>query len=331
MKEASDHEKKLARAYTALSNLRRHSEPVSVTAVAEEAGVARSTIYGKHPEWQELLEVITKNKPSPRIEVAEVELTEARKWELQLGQLRAQVKEIGQSVLEARNQVDDVYDKLLAELHKYFILAKETPQQRAQRAEMAKDFGNLSSRLDSVLAENRQLQAEKGLPGNVVGFLKKEVIEIYPAGKRSNLLAQELNGYCYDAINVLDGYFKVPEFAPKCVYLMCGQFASGKSRWIRNHKPMVHGTVLYIDGTNHTSDMRSLFVKRLRGLAKDCRIDCCRVFATLDECLGRNGDEVRKRTQTAVPEALLRHVAETFVEVAYHEGFDAIELVGECK
>ena len=73
MKEASDHEKKLARAYTALSNLRRHSEPVSVTAVAEEAGVARSTIYGKHPEWQELLEVITKNKPSPRIEVAEVE------------------------------------------------------------------------------------------------------------------------------------------------------------------------------------------------------------------------------------------------------------------
>lgn len=328
MKELTDHEMMLKKVYAAIATLRKNRTKVTISAVAKESGIARGTLYYDHPDWKEVCEIIKRNKPSTRIILAEVELTETQKWESQLGQLHKKVNELSLSVVDARNLVDDVYAKLLAEVHKYFILAKETPQQFAKKAEIAQESANLQIRLDSALAEVRQLKSEKGLEGKLFGFPKKEVINIYQAERRSSLRVQDLNSCCYDAINALDRYFKDPEFAPTLVYVMCGQFASGKSRWIRNHQPKIHGTALYIDGTNHTTDLRALFVTRLRGLNKDCRIVCCRVFAALDECLERNRDATRKRTNMTIPEALLHHIQDTFVEVSYYEGFDAIELAG---
>lgn len=330
-KEAADHEKKLQRVYDAIAFFLQQGKKLTVSAVAAKADVARSTLYTDHPDWLEVLEVIAGKKISPRIALAEVKLTENQKWERQLGLLHSKVAELSSVVKETRNLGDTVYNQLLNELHKYFILAKETPKDRDNKSVMIKETGDLRTRLDAALAEIRQLKAEKGLQGTLLPFAKKETVNVYPADKRSTLQEKALYGYCFDAINTLDHYFKDPEFAPTLVYLMCGQFASGKSRWIKEHKPMHQGAVLYIDGTNHTDDMRSLFVKRLRSLNNNCRIVCCRVFVPLKECLERNQDAARKRVNLTVPEALMRHVDEAFVDVTYNEGFDAIEIVGSYK
>jgi hypothetical protein len=330
--DESAREKKLKRAYIAIATLRKRGDKLTISAVQKESGIARGTFYSELPEWVEVRNIIEgKLKSSSRLELIEVELTEKQLWERQLGDINKKVNALRDSVKEAQNLADDVYDKLLAEIHKYFIIAKETPKERENKAQKLQDYGDLLDRHQKLLAENKRLRAEKGLEGNVLPFSKKEVIDIYPSDKRASLRAQDLNSHCFDAINALDHYFKKPEFAPTLVYLMCGQFASGKSRWIKNHDPINKGTVLYIDGTNHTADMRALFVKRLKGLCENCRIVCCRVFATLDECVGRNKNETRKRTQMTVPEALLHHVEVTFEEVSYHEGFDAIEIVEEGK
>ena len=176
---------------------------------------------------------------------------------------------------------------------------------------MAKETGDLRSRLDAALTELRQLRAERGLQGPLT-FAKKEIIDVYPIDKRPTLKDKDLIGCCFDAVNELDRYFKQPEFAPNAVYVMCGQFASGKSRWIKEHKPSNAGTALYIDGCNHSADMRSLFIKRIRSLSKNSRIIVCLISSNLDECLERNRDVTRGRLNLRVPEALMHHVAETF-------------------
>jgi len=331
VKDLADHEKKLEMVYQAIARLRSKPAKVTISTVAKEAGVARGTLYYDLPDWAEVREIINENKPSPRIKLAQVELTETQLWERQLGQINKKVVELNLSVQEALNLVDVVYNKLISELHKYFMIAKETPKQRTKKVETVQEAIDLRTRLDSVLAELHQLKSEKSLEGRVVGFSKKEAIEIYPAEKRSTLQKRDLNSCCQDSMNALDPYFKEPRFAPTLVYVMCGQFAAGKSRWIKDCKPMNQGTVLYVDGTNHTSDMRSLFVKRLKILNPNCRVVCCRVLATLDECLERNRDETRKKIKMSVPEALIRQVEEEFEEVTYAEGFAAIEIVGSYK
>lgn len=331
MEKLTDHEQKLQTTYAAIADLRKKKEPITISAVWKKAGIARGTIYSKHPDWTELREVIKGKKPSPWVNLAEVEHTESQKWERQLGQLQKKVKDLSLAVQDARKLVDNVYDKLLKEVHKHFILAKETPKERSVKSGLAEDNVKLQGRLENALAEVRQLRAERGLEGKVVGFAPKKIIDVYPAEKRSALQKRDLNSYCQDAMNTLDPFFKEPTFAPTLVYLMCGQFAAGKSRWIKNHKPMNQGLVLYIDGTNHTADMRSLFIKRIRTLSQTCRVVCCRVFANVDDCLDRNRDATRQRMKMAVPEALIRIVEAEFEEVTYDEGLDAIELFGSHK
>lgn len=329
-KESTEHENKLQRIYDAIATLRQQGQKLSVSAVAKKAGIARSTLYTEHPDWGEVLQVIAGKKASPRVQLAEVVLSENHKWDRQIAKLQLQVAELDLALRETRDLSDAVYNQLLAQLHKYFLLASETPRENHRKAEIAKEAGDLRRRLDAALAEVRQLRAERGGDGPLI-FAKKEVIDVYPILKRSSLLGKELFGCCFDALNELDRFFREPEFAPTVVYLMCGQFASGKSRWIRDHKPLTPGVVLYIDGTNHSLDMRALFIKRLRSLSRQSRIVACRRPSTLEECLERNGDPARRRLGLAVPEALLRHVDETFCEIGFDEGFDAIELLGAFK
>lgn len=324
----NDHEKKINAAYTAIALLRQQGIKLSTSKVAETAQIARSTLYTNHPDWKEIRSIISKNSDSPRIKIVTKELTEKQIWERQIDQVERKVDGIHEELKEIRNVADGVYEQLLTQLHRYFILSKETPREVEKKAQVALDNVRLSERLERLEAEYHRLKVEQGLQGTLLPFSKKEVIHLCPVSKRPTLKVDELLGLGIDAINELDEYFHNKEFAPNIVYVMCGQFACGKSKWINDHKPQHRGTVLYIDGTNHTIAMRSLFLKRIKKLNRECHITCCRIFTTTDVCLERNQNETRKRMGLTVSDALIRQVEAACEEVKYDEGFDAIELVG---
>jgi hypothetical protein len=324
----SEHENKLDAVYEAIAALRKRGDPVNHSTVARESGVSRGTISASDlSDWLEVREVI-KGKPSPRLALAEVELTETQKWERQVRQLHKKIDELESTLLKAQTVSNDVFHRLLAQVNKYVVLMHRTPMQIGQQTSILEANAKLRERLAILEADNEYLKAEKNVPGNVLGFVRKETINIFPPEMRPKLHARELHGLSIDAMNELDRFFKDQDLAPRLVYLMCGPFAAGKSRWVYNHKPIWQSNVLYIDGTNHTLDLRMLFIKRLKSLNQNCRIVCCRVFSTVDECLERNTNPERKRMDLTVPEAVMRHVHEAFEEVSFDEGFDAIELVG---
>ncbi|MGO9379978.1 MAG: hypothetical protein ACLP29_15715 [Dissulfurispiraceae bacterium] len=326
--EQRQHEKYVDAAYSAIAFFHQQGiKKPAVCKVAEKALIGRATLYTDHPDWVEVRAVIA-GKPSPRIKMAAIELSENQKWQRQLGQLKAEISTLGQKLKDIRNSTDSTYDKLLQLVHKYFILSKETPLEVENRTKIALDYTNLRERLERMEVENRHLRAERNLEGTVLPFSKKKVVDVYPLSSRSTLRTESLFAMSIDAINSLDNYFATEEFSPRVVYVMCGQFGSGKSRWIDEHKPEYRGTALYIDGVNHTLDMRLLIAKRIRKLKSDCRIICCRVFASVDDCLERNQDDTRKRLGLTVSDALIKQVQQVFEEVNGPEEFDAIEYIG---
>jgi len=131
----------------------------------------------------------------------------------------------------------------------------------------------------------------------------------------------------------LDHYFGNPH-SPKAVYVLCGNFASGKSTWISEHKPPFQEstTVVYFDGTNHTTVMRKWIMKHIRNLNKkhnvDCKIVCVRVFCDLNQCLERNSDIGRTRHKNTITEDLIKTFDKNFQQVDLKEGFDEIIIVG---
>jgi len=167
------------------------------------------------------------------------------------------------------------------------------------------------------------------MPPDVRALAKKEVLVIYdePLGDRGD----DLEDPVIDAANSLDDFFAAPHGArvPAIVYILCGNFASGKSRWIKEHSPLTPGVNLYVDGTNHTIRMRKLLLRRIKKLSSDCTVACVRVRATLEECLRRNDNPSRARANKSLPRELIKQLASRFEEISIEEGFDQILLVGQ--
>ena len=93
----------------------------------------------------------------------------------------------------------------------------------------------------------------------------------------------DIDKLAMESVNSLDEYFKQDESVkhhPKVVYVMCGNFASGKSAWIQSHRSDTAGHNLYIDGPNHKRYMRQLIITRVKWLKPDCRVVCVRIFSS---------------------------------------------------
>ncbi|MFZ4855891.1 MAG: DUF6262 family protein [Desulfuromonadaceae bacterium] len=88
----TSHEEKVNKAYTAIAALRKRGNRVTITSVVKESGLARGTLYSEDSDWKEVREVIEGKKTSPRVALAEVELTETQKWERQVRGLENRLK-----------------------------------------------------------------------------------------------------------------------------------------------------------------------------------------------------------------------------------------------
>jgi hypothetical protein len=324
-----NHREALSRAYAALYTLRQEGKPKpSLTEIAKRSGIQRSTMYTSHPDWKRFREVVRLGLSLKDVTQAGVELEEKAGWVLRIEALDRRLAKAEGDLQNYKFVADTVFTRLTGQLHKYVMLSKETPSQANRRAALLKENAEMKQEVQRLGNENAELRLQTAIPADLRPLAKKEVLVIYdklPGEKHI-----DLEDPVIEAINKLDDYFAAPHEAqvPAVVYIMCGNFASGKSRWIKEHSPLIPGVNLYIDGTNHTARMRKLLLKRVRKLSPSCTIACVRVRAVLDDCLKRNENPSRVRTKKSLPRELVVRVASEFEEISLDEGFDQILLTG---
>lgn len=325
-----NHTEALSNAYAALHALRGEGHPTpAFTLLEKRSGVRRSTMYTSHQDWVCFREVVKQNLSIKHLIEAGVASEEKAAWVRRLESLDERVKKVQVDIQSVKRTLDEVFTRLASELHKYVLRAKETPQQANLRGETLKQNANLRQDVERLKSENTELRHASSMPTDIRVLAKKEVVTIDDDLSGDTCRDYDFHDGAVDVANSLDDFFAESHGAriPAVVYILCGNIASGKSKWIRDHMPYVPGVNLYLDGTNHTALIRRIFIKRIRKLAPACMLVCVRLFAELDVCLKRNSNSYRARTKKLLPEELLTNICNAFEEVSIDEDFDQIILV----
>ncbi|MEK4083539.1 hypothetical protein [Psychrobacillus sp. FSL K6-1415] len=322
------HDEALKLVYSVVASLRDSGkEKITITEVSEISEVSRATIYSKHPDWVEVRDVIKSNKPSSKLKLASTKNYEQTKWQIEAQRLEGELRICQEKLDFISGQADNVFKKLLDELHKYMHLAKKTPEQIGRETNTLIELNELKDRCEFYETEIKRLKIDSGRNTNMVPFVKKEIIDVYSETQRANISNLDLLELTYDSLLNLNNLFS-KSYPPNVVYVLCGNFASGKSSWIADHKPQNVGSVVYFDGTNHTQSIRRMILKYIRNQNSDCKIVCVRILCDTRECLERNVNESRIRLKTTIPSDFIIRFAEKFEEVSVNEGFNEIIIGG---
>jgi regulator of sigma D len=324
------HDEALNLVYSVIASLRESGkEKIAITEVAEVSEVSRATIYSKHPDWVEVRDVIINNKPSSRLKLATTKNYEQTKWQIEAQRLENELRTCQERLDFISEQADNIFKRLLDELHKYMYLAKKTPEQIERETNTLLELKELKDRCEFYEAEIKRLKIDSGNDTKMVPFVIKEIIDVYSETHRANINNLDLLELTYEALFNLNNLFS-KSYPPNIVYVLCGNFASGKSSWIANHKPKNVGSVVYFDGTNHTQSIRRIILKYIRNLNSDCKVVCVRILCDKNECLERNKNESRLRLKTTIPSDLISRLAEMFEEVSVNEGFNEMIIGGRA-
>lgn len=334
-KKILTHNEALDLVYGVIAHLRSNGKiKLTVTEVADVSGVSRSTINSKvNTDWLEVKEVILNNKPSQRVKLAQAEVKERTRWQVEASRLDGELEVCEKELDKLIQKADGEYKKLFDQLHKYVYKAKMLPSKMGRETKALIENQELKKQLEFLEAENRKLKANLAPNTPIFPFIKQNVINVYPEDQKAKLINMDLADLVTDAMYKLDSYFE-SHLPPKVVYVLSGNFAAGKSTWIKEHKPpfLEPGAAVYFDGTNHTATMRKNIVKHIRFLINrhniDCKIICVRVMCGLGQCLERNADITRVRYKNIIHEELIKTIDKHFEEVTFKEGFNEIILIG---
>ncbi len=331
--EQTYHTRTVGQAYAAYTTLRARHPGARITyaAIARLAGISRPVIYKDDPDWQEFRDVVENRKQSPTLEIATVEMREREAWERDIERLKDLAATCEAALKTNMAFSDEVYEALCGEALKYALLSAPLPAEQDKNVEVLKDLSVARHEINRLKTRIERLTAGKHTYDDPLPSHTPLVVTVGKTIPRNELTTDGLVETFMDTINEMDAYFALDDIErrPGIVYVLCGNFASGKSTWIRQHRPPMSGIALYIDGPHHTSRMRRDLVRRIRKLSPRCRIVCIRIIVNLDICLGRNGKPERARTGMVVPGSVIREI-ETVLgaqEVTVGEGFNSIEIV----
>ena len=323
-----NHSEAIERVYATIGKLRENEfMKITITEVSRVSGVNRSTINSKNPDWVQVRNIIQNNLPLPRIKLAEISNMETTKWQIEARRLESELNDCKEQLDTLNEQAEIIFNNLLNELHKYVYLAKKTPNQIQTETNILIELKELKDRCEFYEKEIERLKNSHSVNDKMVPFVKKEVIDVYTETDRMNISSIDMLEVTYDALLNLNRYFD-KKYPPNAVYVLVGNFASGKSTWIEKHKSHIMGTVLYLDGTNHTKSIRKMIIKYIRNLKSDCKIICVMMLCDKKVCLKRNVNESRKRLNTVIPESIINIIADNFEEVSLYEGFNEIIIGG---
>src|SRR2546429_4040251 len=221
-----NHWEALSHAYAALYILRKEGKlKPSLVEIAKRAGIQRSTMYTEHPDWEKFREIARLGLPLKDITEVGIELEEKTEWVRQSERLERRIEKAEQSVQDIKRVADSTFTRLVAQLHKYVMISKETPYQLNQRAALLKENAEVKQENERLKRENASLRLQTGMPADVRPLAKKEVLIIYDKSPGNH--AVDLDDPVIDATNSLDDFFAAPHLAqvPKIVYILCGNFA----------------------------------------------------------------------------------------------------------
>lgn len=331
MKKQPNHKEAVDSAYMAIALLRAKGviRP-SVTLVAKQAGLSRAVVYSKHADWVEVRDVIINDKTSKRLRLAGASLSRDAHSQDRFERAVDAIESAEAEIKKIRERADSIYSMLLEQLHKYVALSKNAPKMNDDRAKLFKELANIKEMNARLATENSLLRAQSEVSADVRPLSRKEVLAVEEVTKRGVTRDADLNDFVIDAVNKLDDYFTAEQKqkVPSIVYVLCGNFASGKSTWVKNHECRIPGVNLYVDGVHHTATMRKLLIRRIKKLAPRCIVACVWIRTALDICLLRNELPERVKAKICVPSDLIKKVGSGFEKVGFDEGFDEIIVSG---
>jgi hypothetical protein len=308
----------LDRVYACIGTMRFRGDKLNVERVAVAAGVARATLYLPDPDWQEVREVI-KGKPSSRLELVEIEVTEASKVQRKVAELKERVASAEGELQALRKDAEKIYRKLVDQLQFYVALAAETPAKTANRAKQLKEAGHDKQEIKQLRAEVALLQQQvRNGPAEPAALIMKRYITLPTSSSWADTLA-----------SFMDQLAEVIPDDPVAktigaVYVLCGLPKAGKTTWAREHKCHVPGVALYVDGIAHTAEQRRFIADRLRKIT-NAPIHCVRLRADGPMCVARSGRKHRGAAHIEAQHAI-EMIAAEFEEVSLIEPFHSIVL-----
>lgn len=327
-KKLLTHDEALNLVYSTIAALKAEGRTkITVSEVARRSGVNRSTINSKHDDWQEAREVIFTNIPSLKVKLASEEIREQNRWRIEASRLERELQSCNETLVELTEFAESVYKRLLDQLHKYVYEARQVPERMDRESKTLIELSELKKQLAFYESEIRNLKSGSEQNSTVIPLVKKEIVEVFPEPQRGTAIEVDLVDLTMDAMNKLDYYFS-KHYPPRVIYVLCGNFASGKSYWISRHKPVINEQCLYFEGTNHSAMLRKLIIRYIRKLNPDCKIVCVRILSDVGQCLKRNVTDARIRNKNNIPEELISIIDKNFEEVSVREGFNEIVIVG---
>jgi len=331
---SGSHEEKFraaCEAYAALLMSGVGAATIKRATVAQAAGLKRQIFNPQaHMDWRRLGDAIDKGTTILEVDQLMPIARIRRVEESVLDRLEERIRTYGEQVTKLDDLLNMASSTLISEVQHYMYLALYHQISPANKEdELMQTVEDLKRKVTQGKDEIARLHQGQDTEGVRQLQTRKPLINVGEGRDRGSLTADLLEDIALETADLVDSRFLTANRTrwPSVVYITCGNFAAGKSAWIQKHTPASDSPVLYIDGPHHTHASRRELIRRIRHHKRDCRIVCARVFTPVHVCLARNDDDVRVKTQMAVPNALIRAIADAFEEVKLEESFDAIEIV----
>lgn len=323
---------KVSKAYDRLIGLPKYKgkTELPIAAVAREAGIGRSTI-NTHDSLKNICKGLDENG-KPRLKV--VKPLSGTMAELnKLIQAHAKYDEMLSRLTDYQEEITtkiwDRYTEVYAEFQLRDQGAADAEPLRRKNDQLREELIQLKRQLEIQKLLNKGVEKDSLAAEKVTALYKPYVVS-----PDKHLLDD--NKYIWSKARANNAWAKAHlEFeellkttTPVKVYLMCGAQCSGKTTWIRNHKPTEPGAHIYFDAVLKLSSERAVFISKIGDICPDAKVVCVRVMASLETCLSRQRSRASNDPQAKlVPPNIIQANFESFEEVEMDELFDQIVIV----
>ena len=323
---------KVKKAYDQLLQLPKYKEKTElpIAVVAREAGIGRSTI-NKHDFLKNICKGLDENGKS-RLKV--VKLPSAAVSELnKLIQAHSRYDDILERLTEYQQQITatiwDRYTEAYANLELRDQGSVDAEPLRKKNYQLREELSQVKRQLETQILLNKGVEKESLAADRITSLYKPYVVS-----PDKHLI--ENNSYNWSRARANQAWAKAHfEFeellkstSPVKVYLMCGVQCSGKTTWIKQHKPTEPGVHIYFDAVLKSSAERAVFISKINNFCPKAEIACVRVLADLNSCLVRQRDRASSDPQAKlVPPNIIQSNFESFEEIEIDERFDQVLII----
>jgi hypothetical protein len=311
-------ESNLEKAYATIGALlAKGATRLTVEQVAAASGLARQSFYQQDDAWKEVRAVI-KGKHSTRIKLVQVEIKQKTESVKSLEVLLKRVEEMEQEVERIGVIASTVYKELIDEVQRWFHIASESPRKKTQLREYINELNATRNDLQRVRVENELLKAERGLSNIVLPLILKKTVTLPMQGELGDIFDSFLQQYK----TLLPTSHAVETLG--AVYILCGLPYSGKTTWIKEHKPKSPGMYIYVNSCAHQAHIRRFIANQVQS-STNAEIHCVWVRTDVKICAERSA-KANSGAANALKQQEIKTIQKAFQEPSLSEPFHSVIL-----